>query len=244
MLPDHFISFDGLNDLILNTAKKLDYQYRKYELNQSKQIHLRDQAEYLQLLSKSSQLTNQERQRTEYLANKMKSYSQTKTYFNYKKRIAKSLETGERPTTNFFKRFQNNSKNSYITNMDNDIEGINVSSVPVIEKHIYTHYSQLLNPVQQGQHNISLCQFIEKHNIEIPKICNSDKNDMSENITDQQILEAIAKLNKNSSSGPDGFTPRLIQQLFKLIPSMFYTAIRKELGEPGYTTTNSPNVKI
>ena len=74
MLPDHFISFDGLNDLILNTAKKLDYQYRKYELNQSKQIHLRDQAEYLQLLSKSSQLTNQERQRTEYLANKMKSF--------------------------------------------------------------------------------------------------------------------------------------------------------------------------
>ena len=67
---------------------------------------------------------------------------------------------------------------------------------------------------------------------------------MSENITDQQILEAIAKLNKNSSSGPDGFTPRLIQHLFNLIPSMFYTAVRKELGEPDYTTTISPNVKI
>ena len=67
---------------------------------------------------------------------------------------------------------------------------------------------------------------------------------MSENITDQQILEAIAKLNKNPSSGPDGFTPRLIQHLFNLIPSMFYTAVRKELGEPDYTTTISPNVKI
>ena len=67
---------------------------------------------------------------------------------------------------------------------------------------------------------------------------------MSENITDQQKLESVAKLNKNSSSGPDGFTPRLIQHLFNLVPSMFYTAVRKELREPDYTFTISPNVKI
>ena len=65
-----------------------------------------------------------------------------------------------------------------------EIEGINVSSVPVIEKHIFTHYSQLLNPVQQGQHNISLSQFIHKHNIEIPRISNSDKVDMSKNLAE------------------------------------------------------------
>ena len=67
---------------------------------------------------------------------------------------------------------------------------------------------------------------------------------MSQEISEQQITEAINRLNKSSSSGPDGSSPRLIQELFRVIPSMSYASVRKELGEAGYQYTTSSNVKM
>ena len=72
-------------------------------------------------------------------------------------------------------------------------------------------FRKLLNPetCQQGQDNVSLCLFFEKYNIQIPKISEDNNTNLSADISDQQVYEAISKLNKNSSSGPDCFTPKL-----------------------------------
>ena len=153
----------------------------------------------------------------------------------------KSLEQGERPTKYFFNKIKTKYANSTISSLE--INNQIVTDTALIEQHVYEHFRNQFDSDSPFTPNLNLDQFLQTHNCKLPTISETNYNNISQPISNHQIKEAIHKLNSKSSSGPDGYSPKLIKCLYKIIPNFFHVAVKKELGEIGFEHTYSPNVK-
>ena len=89
----------------------------------------------------------------------------------------------------------------------------------------------------------SLGQFLTSQNIHIPQIPLPDKIILAQNVSLSQVKHVINKLNKNSSSGVDGFSTSLLQFLFSIITNLFHSAVSREMEEDYNSSTISLHVK-
>ena len=105
LLPDYFLNFDGLNDLIQKTVVKVDFKYIAYAKNHNCMTYKNLQNKYLQILDKGINLPLSDRKFLTDLHNKMKFLTEQNTFYKAMKVTHQSLELGERPTKYFFNKF-------------------------------------------------------------------------------------------------------------------------------------------
>ena len=171
------------------------------------------------------------------LHDKMKDLTAKNTFYKAMKITYKSLEQGERPTKYFFNKIKTKYANSTISSLE--INNQIVTDTPLIEQHVYEHFRNQFDSDSPFTPNLNLDQFLQTHNCKLPTISETNYNNISQPISNHQIKEAIHKLNSKSSSGPDGYSPKLIKFLYKIIPNFFHVAVKKELGEIDFEHTFS-----
>ena len=193
------------------------------------------QLKYLSILDKGEKLKLSDRMELAKLHDKMKELTEKNTFYKAMRMAHQSLEQGERPTKYFFNKIRTISDKSNISSLE--INNKIVTDTGLIEQHVYEHFRNQFDSDSPFTPNLNLDQFLRTHNCKLPTISETNSNNISQPISDLQIKEAIHKLNKNSASGPDGYTPKLIKLLYKLIPHYFHVSVKKELGETNFEHT-------
>jgi len=108
-----------------------------------------------------------------------------------------------------------------------------------------TDKDEIINVMQDWYQNIAntpheqtlhLEEFLRKYDVTLPKISKEQSDDLSEEITSEEILESIMAAKEYSASGPSGQSISMYKLLFKELPTLFTAAINQIVFVPGMAT--------
>jgi hypothetical protein len=149
-----------------------------------------------------------------------KDFHEEENYWRQKSRSL-WLEAGYRNTSYFHKQAEARKQFKTVTEIQvqnqtiMDLEGIKATTTKAF-KELYTKMQR--TDIDHKEYPLSL----------IPKLIKEDiNNNLTKEVTQQEIKDALDQMNPDKAPGPDGFTARFYQQSWDIIKSDLTKLIRK-----------------
>ena len=130
----------------------------------------------------------------------------------------KWVEQGEKPTKYFFNLEKRNYEKKIIAQLKIS-DGVIISDIKQINKEIEEYYKSFLTskvpPEDHENFNESFNSFVE--DLENPKLTEDEQQELENDLSKEELLNALKGFKENKTPGEDGFTKEFYETFFDLV---------------------------